>query len=193
MLASDPRTWTDFRNPELHGFEKVDCDTTLERAFIATGITCVSLVFAVLWFTLRGLLYRSRWRLHLPPSAVPLLVPGLAAAAGMSVALRWLTDNFYLIDSSRHAVYYRFEFLFVRRVTLLLEPQDIDMVIVESRRRRDRGHIWFEYRRMLIATDGRSVPMSNWERYDRLTSNERAADLAKTLGCRFSEVPLEDP
>ena len=191
MLASDPRTWSDFRNPGEHGFEKVDCDTTLERAFIATGITCVGLAVAVLWFTLRGLIYRSTWRLHLPPSAVPLLVPGLLAAAGISAALRWLTDNFYLIDSSRHAVYYHFEFLFVRRVTLLLEPQDIDMVIVESRRRRNRRDAWFEYRCMLIATDGRSVPMSNWERYDRLTSNERAAELAKTLGCRLSEAPEE--
>ena len=34
MIPSDPRTWTDFSNPESRGFDKVDCHTALERALM---------------------------------------------------------------------------------------------------------------------------------------------------------------
>src|SRR5204863_2726814 len=46
VIPSDPRTWSDFRTPKQYGFEKVDCDTTLETAWSSGA---AALAFTALW------------------------------------------------------------------------------------------------------------------------------------------------
>ena len=88
-----------------------------------------------------------------------------------------------------HTVYYHFWFLFVRRVTLLLEGKDIITVSTESRRRRVRYTSWWEQRVVVLAADARVVPMSNWQRDGVWACNNFASELAKKLGCKHLEVP----
>jgi hypothetical protein len=191
MIPSDPRTWTDFRNPEAQGFEKVDCDTTLESALFAWG---AALAFIAVWLAFEIYVHaplRSRGYSHwyLSPALGPLLLPGLIAGSLMLFSLRALTDNFYLVDPVNHTVYYHFWFLFVRRVTLRLERKEILTVSTESRRRRSRYRSWWEQRVVVLAADARVVPMSNWQRDGVWACNNLASELAKKLDCKYLEVP----
>lgn len=183
MVPSDPREWTDFSDPEGQGFLKVDCDTTLERALVgsAAGAGLIVLLGVVIFFTRDRPAFLTSVRFEVA-------IPVLAATGILLLFLRGLTDNYFLIDPKQHAIYYHFHFLFIRRVRLLAERQDIVATTVETRYRRTKYRRWWEHRAVLIDASGRVVPMSNWQRDALSESNDVAADLAKQLGCRNYEV-----
>jgi len=186
MIPSDPRTWTDFSNPGQHGFEKIDRDTTLERAFVAVAVAC-GIAAGVILLSLVA----SQRPPFISGDMARVVVPGLAVLAGLSLGLRWMTNNYYLVDPSRHAVFYHFQSLVFRSVRLLLEGKDIVATSVEARRRRSKHRSWWEHRAVLIGADGRIVPMSNWHRDDVWAANNIARDLAKQLDCPSHEAAEE--
>lgn len=183
MLPSDPRTWTDFSDPAAHGFDKIDCNTTLERVLVL-GATAMGIAaaFIVTFASSRpsGAPAPVPW---LRPDVMAILVPGLIIGAALLLILRWLTDNFYLIDLTRHAVYLHSQFLRMRRVRLLLEHQDIFAMAVQTQLRRSRYSSWWENRTVLVDTRGRIVPMSNWDKDALWSSNNRAEQIATELSC----------
>jgi hypothetical protein len=184
VIPSDPRTWTDFSNPGSSGFLKVDCHTTLERA-LTFGATMLGIFAAVMLMT-AFVEVRGPW---LSRDGIAIAVPALIAGAGFLLGLRWLTNNFYLIDRTRHAVYFHFQFLGIRRVRLLLERPDIQAMAVETRHQQHRGRAWWEHRAVLIDVRGRTVPLGDWESEALEVANHLARTLAAELGCRCHESP----
>jgi hypothetical protein len=116
-VPSDPRTWAGFSHIGVRGFTKVECETRLER--ITTTIGFGLAIFGAVWI----------WAMY--ATAHPITQAEAAAAvgdwrpaavliAGLGfLALRLMTDNFYLVDPARHAVYLHFKFGPFRRVQLL--------------------------------------------------------------------------
>lgn len=189
-VRSDPRTWTDFRDPGSRGLIKVDCDTPLESGFQMTAAFCG--LFALLLylerfrFDQRGLLTRLVQPLRIDTE--PIMI-GLAIAAVAAAALWLLTDNFFLVDPAQHLVYLHSRVLFVRRVRRLLERPDILAITVQARPRRTRyGRSWWEQRTVIVTTSGRVVPIANWRRDALWESNNTALELGKQLGCAAHEA-----
>ena len=120
-VPSDPRTWAGFHSVAVRGFKKVDCETWLESVTTAAGFGLAILGAFCIWdgyvqALLSGQVDSSAlaggWR----PAAV--FVTGLGL-----MAVRLMTDSFYLIDPARDAVYLHFKigpFRRVRRVGSIL-------------------------------------------------------------------------
>jgi hypothetical protein len=193
-IPSDPRTWDDFRNPEARGFTKIDRDTPLEAITFGVGLLLTALggfwAFA---------LYSPRNAGNQGGMAAVLhdWRPVSIVSAGLVLlAVRLLTDNFYLIDSARHAIYYHFEVAWFRRVRLLLERRDIVGTSTQSRWRSSRSgsrrswkYSWYEHRVVVIDTRGWVVPMTNWQQEALWDCNNEASDLAKKLDSAWFEMP----
>jgi hypothetical protein len=188
IIPADPRTWRDWRDPAAHGFVKVDCDTALERA-LSSGVTVVAIAGAILLWLAFG-----SPRSHvgpLPPldSRTLPVAWSLLALAVVLFAARALTNSFYLVDPARHVIYSHFQFLFIRRVRLLLERKDILGVSTEARQRRTRYSSWWEQRVVLIGANGHVLPLGNWRRDALWVSNDAAQQLAKQIDCQWYEAP----
>jgi hypothetical protein len=187
FTPSDPRTWSDFRDPATHGFVKVDCDTTQEEVLFQSGAYLVGIAAFWLFLVGRGLGSRATWRV---PESPALILPGILLAMGVVLCLaRALTDDFYLVDPKRHLVYGHYRFAFMRRIVLLLERKDVLAVSTASQKRQSRYSTWWEYRVALVRADGRIVPMSNWTRDGLWASNNAAQNLATELECQWVEAP----
>jgi hypothetical protein len=184
VIPSDPRTWTDFSNPESRGFDKVDCHTALERALMF-GAQMLGIFAAIVLMT-AFVETTGPW---LSRQGIAIAVPALALGAGVLLGLRWLTNNFYLIDRARHAVYFHAQFAGFRRVRLLLERQDIRAMAVEARYRQSKRGNWWEHRAVLVDVRGRTVPLGNWEADALPAANTLARELATKLGCPSYEAP----
>jgi hypothetical protein len=185
---TDPRTWTNWQQPERYGFLKADCDTGLEVVFQGAG-TGWLIGGAVMLFSAIHPSRGSRTSI-VTETTVPLAFLALAVGLAMLIAKR-LTDNFYLVDPSRHVVYYHAKFLSFRRVRLFLERQDILAVSTATRRCRSKRRTWWEHRTVLIGRSGRIVPLANWAEDALEASNRRAKDLAGQLACPWHESPEE--
>ena len=190
-IRSDPRTWTDFRDPAARGFVKIDCDTPFESGL---------LMMAVFFGLLAGLLFleslhpdqRGLLTLLLGPSGIPAgpVMVSLAIASGTACALWLATDNYYLVDPAQHVVYSHFNMFFVRRVRRLLERPDILAITAQARPRRTRyGRSWWEQRAVIVTKRGRVVPITNWRRDALWDSNNTALELAKELDCQAHPAP----
>jgi hypothetical protein len=198
LIPSDPRTWADFADPSSRGFVKIDCDTAREGA-LSGGALALAVVAAIwAWGVLDPVHVPAV--LRLPPAALNLRGPiVLACVAAALFGLRLMTDDFYLVDRQRHAVFFHAQFGLWRRVRLLIERKDIVTVSVQTRWRADPGdnlpldaeasHAWWEYRVVLIDSRGRIAPFGDWERDGLWASNNQARDLAQTLQCRCFEAP----
>jgi hypothetical protein len=187
-IPSDPTTWTDWNAPETRGFVKVDCTTGLEAIFDYGWKGCALISAGILWFGLFG----GRGRTATVTDPRVYLGAGILGAAGaLFFVLRLLTDNFYLVDPSRHAVYLHAKFLFTRRVRRLLERQDIAGVAIEAQRRRSRYRHWTEHRTVLIGRDGRHVPMSDFRKDGLWDANNLAISLGRQLEVPSYEAPDE--
>jgi hypothetical protein len=191
FIPTDPTTWTDFKDPAVHGFAKLDCNSTLESALTAAGNVLAaaagSYLFTMLLLALDDVrtAAASQW---LQAHAVA-FVPGFMALSAVFFVARRLTDNFYLIDPARHAVYYHFSCCFVRRVELLLERKDIAAATVESQIRKARYARWWVSRAVLVDERGRIVPVSDWERDGLQQANDTAQELAQQLGVPWHAAP----
>jgi hypothetical protein len=170
-----------------HGLVKVDCDTAFERV-IFSAATLLAVLAAILFY---DALVGPRGGALNGADGHSIFVPTLMLfGAGALFATRVLIDNFYLVDPERHAVYFHFEFMFVRHVRLLLEQKDVAGVSVQARRRRTRySGWWWEQRVVLIRATGRLLPMSNWRRDGLWDGNNAAKKLAAELGCSWHEAP----
>ncbi len=197
-IPSDPRTWTDFRDPAARGFLKVDCDTAVEG--LLSGGALAVVVVAGLWAWALSVTPAQPGAVPLPLAAIDWRGPVLlGAGAAMLFGLRLLTDNFYLVDPERHIVYFHSQFGFFRRVRLLVEPRDVVAISVQTRWRLamtndwewdlPQSRTWWDHRIALIDTRGRILPFSDWRADGLWPSNNDAAELAKKLGCRWFQTP----
>src|SRR5262252_2605782 len=106
-VPSDPRTWAGFSHFGVRGFRKVECETRLESVTTAAGFglaICGAIWTWAIYATLHPISRAEAAALvgHWPP--VAMFVAGLGL-----LAVRLMTDNFYLIDPARHAVYLHFK------------------------------------------------------------------------------------
>lgn len=164
---------------------KFNRDTPLEQFLLGTG--CIG-VLAALVMLLMGTIGGRHSR---PNPAVLPYVPLAILAAVMFFALRYFTDNYYLVDPKQHLVYYHFKFLWFRRVHLLLRREDILAVSTRGRRQSSRRSTWWEYRVVVIGANGHLVPFCDWERDALSKCNAEAERLGTMLGCQSHKSPPE--
>jgi len=190
ITPADPRTWTDWSDPAAHGFVKVDCEIGLERVLNVGGVATGLIAAWMGWVAFADhAQHAGTWRSFDPAAFIgPLGVLGLAV---ILLGARYLTDNFYLVDTARHTIFYHAKFLSFRHVRLLLERNAIQAVATQTRRRRTRYRSWWEQRVVLIGATGRILPMSNWRRDSLWEVNNDAVALAQSLGCPSYPAPDE--
>jgi hypothetical protein len=160
----------------------------LETVFETVWKLFAILGAAILWFGLFGGRARSA---AVTDPRVYVAAGILLGVAALAFVLRLFTDNFFLIDPSRHAVYLHAKFLFARRVRRLLERPDIAGVAIAAQRRRTRYRHWTEHRAVLVGRDGRHVPMSDFHKDGLWDANNLAISLGRQLEVPSYEAPDE--
>ncbi|HEY9069960.1 MAG TPA: hypothetical protein VIV61_06860 [Candidatus Ozemobacteraceae bacterium] len=159
---------------------KVDLDTPLESAW--TALTMVSAVACV--FILQvGFVGGKRT----PPDPEFLrFLPWALGAVALFIALKKLTDNYYLVDRQRKGIFYHFDCLGYRSNTPYLAFSDVDSVIVNGSVHHSKHSRWFEYQIQLIDRHGKSHTFSDSLKEAELgTLNTRAETISKIIECRF--------
>jgi len=89
----------------------------------------------------------------------------------------------YLVDPDRRCVYRGFRILWLDRVRLLFQQQDIFGIATEGNRFSTKYGTYWAYRVVLLSVSGSQEPLGNWRREWLKEYNEEAAKLAKMLGC----------
>ncbi|HOT27125.1 MAG TPA: hypothetical protein PLU72_02975 [Candidatus Ozemobacteraceae bacterium] len=159
---------------------KVDLDTPLESAWTAlafmSGVGC----FFILQIGFIG-------GKHTPPDPTFLkYLPTGLLALGVFIALRKFTDNFYIVDRQRKAVFYHFELAMIRSVTEYLRFSAIDAVVVNGSIHHSKHSRWYEYQILLVDRGGKIHAFSDSVRESELAAlNKRAETLAKIIECRL--------
>ncbi len=159
---------------------KVDLDTPLESAWTAlaflSGVGC----FFILQIGFIG-------GKHTPPDPTFLnYLPAGLLTLGFFIALRKFTDNYYIVDRQRKAIFYHFELAVIRSVTEYLRFSAIDAVVVNGSIHTSKNSRWYEYGILLVERGGQTHSFSDSEREAGLSAlNTRAGTLAKIIGCRL--------
>jgi len=159
---------------------KVDLDTPLESAWtvlaIVSGVGC----FFILQIGFLG-------GKHSPPDPTVLkYLPTGLLLLGFFIALRKFTDNYYIVDRQRKAVFYHFELAVIRSVTEYLRFSDIDSVVVNGSIHTSKNSRWYEYGILLVERGGKTHAFSDSVREFGLAAlNTRAETLSKIIGCRL--------
>lgn len=159
---------------------KVDLDTALESAWTAlafvSGVGC----FFILQIGFIG-------GKHTPPDPEFLkYLPHALLTLGFFIVLRKFTDNFYIVDRQRKAIFYHFEFAVVRSVTEFLRFSAIDSIVVNGSIHHSKNSRWYEYLILLVDRSGKTHSFSDSVRESELAAlNKRAETLAKIIQCRL--------
>lgn len=165
---------------------KVDLDTPLESAWTAlafvSGVGCLFILQI-------GFIGGKRT----PPDPEFLnYLPHALLALGFFVALRKFTDNYYIVDRQRKAIFYHFECLFVKSVKDYMRFSDIDSAVVNGSIHHSKNSRWYEYQILLIDRTGKTHPFSDSLREPELaTLNRRAETIAKIIDCRLVPGQVE--
>lgn len=101
------------------------------------------------------------------------------------------TDNYYLVDPKEHIVYYHFKFLWIHSLRLAYKRNDINSVGTRGSLARSRYSTRWNYQVVLIESNGKVVPFSDWEKESLYECEKAAADLGRSLGCKVYHCPPE--
>ncbi|HEY9069961.1 MAG TPA: hypothetical protein VIV61_06865 [Candidatus Ozemobacteraceae bacterium] len=159
---------------------KIDLDTPLEALW--KGLAVVALVACLFILHVAYLGDDSS-----PPDPAFLrFLPWAAGACALFLGLRALTDNYYIADRHRKALFYHFGLAFFRSDTEYLPFSRVDSVIVNGNVLSDEGAKSYIYRIVLIDDSGKEHPFSDAVPESEIeVLNRRAEMLVGIIGCRF--------
>ena len=127
-----------------------------------------------------------------PHPAILVYLPYAVWALVFFLALRKVTDNYYLFDLDRKLVFFHFECAGLRRITPYLAFDRIKGIVINGKICVSKSSRWYEYRVEVIEQDGQTHPMSDWLRENELsTLNQRATNLARIVDCECLLGKLE--
>ncbi|HNW35273.1 MAG TPA: hypothetical protein PKM25_10105 [Candidatus Ozemobacteraceae bacterium] len=159
---------------------KIDLDTPLETAWnVLAGFSGIGCFFILQIGFLGGK--------HSPPDPSFLkFLPYAIGAVVVFLLLRRLTDNYYLVDRQRKAIFYHFECAVIRSVTQFMKFSDIDAVVVNGSVHHSKHSRWFEYQIQLVDRNGKTHDFSDSLKADNLgLLNSRAETISKIIECRL--------
>ncbi|HOT27121.1 MAG TPA: hypothetical protein PLU72_02955 [Candidatus Ozemobacteraceae bacterium] len=165
---------------DLPGTVKIDLDTPLEQLW--KGMAFLSLIACIVILFIGYIGGEDS-----PPDPEFLrFLPWAIGAGILFLFLRRFTNNYYLADTRRKAIYYHFEFGFTRSVREYMRFADVDSVIVNGTLVTTEESKWYQYQLILIDRSGQVYPFSDSLLEEKLgLLNERAATLSKLIGCRL--------
>ncbi len=159
---------------------KIDLDTPLERLW--SGLAFLSLI-ACLVILCVGILGTDE---SPPDPAFLRFLPWAIGAGVIFLFLRSFTNNYYLADMKRQALYYHFAFAGFRSVREYLRFSDVDSVIVNGFHVTTEDSEYYEYQLQLIDRGGRIHEFSDRLKGPELDKlNDRAETISELIGCRL--------
>lgn len=159
---------------------KIDLDTPLESFWSVMTFFSVIACLVILWIGYIG-------GEDTPPEPEFLrFLPWALGASAFFLILRYFTNNFYLAVRHREAIFYHFEFAFIRSVREYLKFSDVDSVIVNGTAYNSDGSSWYQYQIQLIDRTGQAHYFSDSMKEPRLELlNTRAEAISRIIGCRL--------
>jgi len=159
---------------------KIDLDTPLESAWTALASVSGVVCFFILQLGFIG----SK---HTPPDPAMLrYLPYAIGAVGIFLVLKRLTDNYYLVDRQRKAIFYHFECVVMRSTSEFLRFSVIDSVVVNGSIHHSKHSRWYEYQIQLVEKNGTRHNFSDSLKDGELDLlNSRAETISKIIECRL--------
>lgn len=159
---------------------KVDLDTPLETLWnVLAGISGV-VCFLFLQIGFIG-------GKHSPPDPEMLkYLPYPLAALVLFLVFKRLTDNYYLVDRQRKAIFYHFECVIMKSTSEFLRFSAIDSVVVNGSIHTSKNSRWYEYKIQLVEKNGTTHDFSDSLREGQLgLLNSRAETISKIIECNL--------
>ena len=125
-------------------------------------------------------------RIHDPDPAVVRYATGALLVSLILLAARFCFRNCYLVDPRRGCLIWHYQFLWLRRIRVVLQRWEIAGVATQGEKFERRHGSWWGYRVVVEAIAGADIPVSNWRPNGRDKCKAEADKLAKLLGCRSS-------
>jgi len=144
----------------------LDLDTKLE-----SWLTVPSIGFFLLGAFLLAMGHDPTW---------VALIPILMAFLGLTLAC--FTENYFLLDPHRQALFYRRKVLFSERITQVASFSEIVAVTMETRRERARHRSWFAHRVLVALKSRKLVTVSDSFIDDPEGAEHLARRVAESLG-----------
>ena len=102
------------------------------------------------------------------------------------LAARLCSRHCYLLDPGRGCLIWHSQFLWFRRLRVVLERSEIAGVAAQGKEFKSRRGPYWSYRVVVEKTAGGEIPVSNWRPWGRDKCKAEADKLAGLLGCRSS-------
>lgn len=159
---------------------KVDLDTPLETTWTVLAVISGLVCFFILQIGILG-------GKHSPPDPEMLrYLPYGIGALGLFLLLKRLTDNYYLVDTQRKAIFYHFECAVMRSTSEFLRFSAVDSVVVNGSIHHSKHSRWYEYQIQLVENNGTIHKFSDSLKEDQLgLLNSRAETISKIIECRL--------
>jgi hypothetical protein len=119
-------------------------------------------------------------------SAQTLLTVGVVVAAIAGVLYK-ATDNYYIIDSEKKMMLYRFKFFTINNLKIFAPFSSIHAATVNGRKQHSKHSSWWEYRAEIVLASGKVYPISDWKKYAFETADKKARNMADITGAEFIE------
>ncbi|MCX6924366.1 MAG: hypothetical protein NT154_14300 [Verrucomicrobia bacterium] len=162
------------------------------RTPLQDGLAFVA--FLLLACSILGIVYgaygvfpaRHYHEIHDPDPVIVRYSTGALVVSLILLAWRFCSRNCYLLDPSRGGLIWQDQFLWFRRVRVVLERSEIAGVAAQGTECKSRLGPYWSYRVVVERTAGADIPVSNWRPNGRDKCKAEADKLAKLLGCRSS-------
>jgi hypothetical protein len=102
------------------------------------------------------------------------------------LAVRFCSRHCYLLDPSRGYLIWHSQFLWFRRMRVVLERREIAGIAAQGKEFKSRRGSYWSYRVVVEKTAGGEISVSNWRPWGRDRCKAEADKLASLLGCRSS-------
>ena len=133
----------------------------------------------------RDRLYPHRHNYNPDPAMVQFCTCALVLSL-ILLAARLCSRHCYLLDPGRGCLIWQSQFLWFRRMRVVLERREIAGVAAQGKEFRSRRGSYWSYRVVVEKTAGGEIPVSNWRPWGRDKCQAEADKLAELLGCRGS-------
>lgn len=151
---------------------KIDLDTPLE-AVIKAGIWLF--LFGSVFIYLEG---------HGKHPEVLELLPTALWFFTFFLALRLVTDNYYLLDRDKRQILYHFECAGIRRISLYLDFDQVQGIAIGGKVCVAKNSKWYEYSIQLVEKNGKVHEMSDWVSEDLIQKlDQKLTCLGAVLEC----------